>query len=186
MGLDSERHKILKSKIALTLQHQILNGKCPSHIISGLSKGKQYTGVHIQANVLPISCHDRHWPWRNTERYNTMFIFMYDHPLWWKSIIIIKNKQSHLHGIVIRLGGFSHHYKFTWGSGSHHGRLESLVITCTQLCWKHSDPNLRRQCFLHMMAKDHLLEDDGLDKTIAAKMLGMLPPVDCWGLGSWW
>ena len=28
----------------------------------------------------------------------------------------------------------SHPYKFTWGSGSHHGRLESLVITCTYLC----------------------------------------------------
>ena len=33
---------------------------------------------------------------------------MYDHPLWWKSIIIIKNEPepSNLHGIVLRLGGF--------------------------------------------------------------------------------
>ena len=42
------------------------------------------------------------------EHYSTMFIFIYDHPLWWKSIIIIKNKPetSNLHGIVLRLGGF--------------------------------------------------------------------------------
>ena len=50
--------------------------------------------------------------WRNTDtaKYynNTMFIFMYDHPLWWKSIIIIKNKLEpiNLHGIVLTLGGF--------------------------------------------------------------------------------
>ena len=58
--------------------------------------------------------HDRHWPRRNTnlydtaERYSTMLIFMYDHPLSWKSIIIIMNKPEpiHLHGIVGRLGGF--------------------------------------------------------------------------------
>ena len=112
--LDSQRQEILKSNIALTLQHQILNGKCPSHIIPGLSKSKQYTGVHIQTNVLPILCHDIHSPWRNTdlcdtvERYSTMFIFMCYHPLWWKSIIIIKNKSEprHLHGIVLRLGVF--------------------------------------------------------------------------------
>ena len=113
MGLDSQRQEIL-SKIALTLQHQIL--KCLSHIIPGLSKGKQYTEVNIQANVLSILCHDRHWPWRNTdlcdtaERYSTMFIFMYDHILCWKSIVTIKNKSepSNLHGIVLslRLGGF--------------------------------------------------------------------------------
>ena len=37
-----------------------------------------------------------------------MFIFMYDHPLWWKSIVINKNKAEprHLHGIVLRLDGF--------------------------------------------------------------------------------
>ena len=78
-------------------------------------KNKQYTGFHIQASVLTILCHDRHRPWRNTdlcdtaERYSTMLIFfMYDHPLWRKSIIIIKNKPepSHLHGIVLRFGGF--------------------------------------------------------------------------------
>ena len=77
-------------------------------------KSKQYTGVHIQANVLSILCHDVHWPWRNAdlcdtaEHYSTMFIFIYDHTLWWKSIIIIKNKPetSNLHGIVLRLGGF--------------------------------------------------------------------------------
>ena len=70
--------------------------------------------VHIQTNVLPILCHDRHSPWRNTdlcdtaEHYSTMFIFMCDHPLRWKSIIIIKNKSEprHLHGIVQRLGVF--------------------------------------------------------------------------------
>ena len=74
--------------------------KYPSHIIPGLLKRKQYIGIHIQASVLSILCHDRHWPWRNTglcgiaKRNSTMFIFMYDHPLWWKSIIIIKNKQG--------------------------------------------------------------------------------------------
>ena len=47
---------------------------------------------------------------------------------------------------------------------SHHGRLESLGITCTYLCWKHSDPHLRRQCFLHLVVKSHLLEDDVLTK----------------------
>ena len=114
MGLGSQGHERLKSKIALTLQHQILSGKCPSHIIPGLSKSKQYTGVHIQANVLSILYHDRHWSWRNTdlcdtaERYSTMFVFMYDHSLWRKSIIIINNKPepSNLYGIVLRLGGF--------------------------------------------------------------------------------
>ena len=115
MGLDSQRHEIAKSKIALTLQHHIVSGKCHSDIIPGLSKSKQYTAIHIQASVLSIVCHDRHWPWRNTDlcdtakHCSTMFIFMYDHPLWWKSIIIIiKNKPepSNLQGIVMRLGGF--------------------------------------------------------------------------------
>ena len=77
-------------------------------------KSQHYTGTHVQASVLSILCHDRYWPWRNTylcdtaKRYSTMFIFMYDHPLWWKSIIIIKNKPepSNLHGIVLRLNGF--------------------------------------------------------------------------------
>ena len=113
--LDSQRQEILKSNTALTLQHQILNGKCPSHIIPGLAKSKQYTGVHIQTNVLPILCHDRHSPGRNTdlwdtaEHYSIMFIFMCDHPLWWKSIIIIKNKSEpwHLHGIVLDLVYFT-------------------------------------------------------------------------------
>ena len=138
MGLNLQRHKILKSKIASTLQQQTLSRECPSHIIPGLSKRKQYTGIHIHASVLFILCHDRHWPWRNTDLcdtakcYSTMFIFMYDHPLCWKSIIIIKNKQepSNLHCIVLRLDGF-HTLKFAWGSGSHHGGLESLVITFT-------------------------------------------------------
>ena len=61
-----------------------------------------------------LSYYDRHWPCRNSdlcyiaECYSTMFTFMFDHPLWWKSIIIIKNKPEprHLHGIVLRLGGF--------------------------------------------------------------------------------
>ena len=39
-------------------EHQILSGKCPSHIIPGLSKSKQYKRVHIQARVLSILCHD--------------------------------------------------------------------------------------------------------------------------------
>ena len=124
VGLDSQRHEIPKSKIALTLQHHIVSGKCHSHIIPGLSKTKQYRAIHIQASVLSIlshwnierhtADHDRHWPWRNTDlcdtakHCRTMFISMYDHPLWWKSIIIIKNKPdpSNLHGIVLRLGGF--------------------------------------------------------------------------------
>ena len=146
VGLDSQRHEIPKSKIALTLQHHIVSGKCHSHVIPGLSKSKHYTAIHIQASVLSILCHDRHWPWRNTDRCDTakhcstMFIFMYDYPLWWKSIIIIKNKpeSSNLHGIVLRLS-----YPYT----SHHGRLESLVITGTYLCWKHIDPHLKRQWF---------------------------------------
>ena len=109
--LDSQRHAILKSEIALTLQHQILSGKCPSHIIPGLSKRKQYTWIHFHASVLSILCHERHWPRRNIDlcntakRYSTMFMCMYDHPFWWDSIIIIKNKPepSNLHGIVPRL-----------------------------------------------------------------------------------
>ena len=111
MGLDSQRHKIPKSKIALTLQLHIIRGKCNSLIIPGLSKSKQYTAIHIQAGVLSILCHDRHWPWRNTDlcdtvkHCGTMFIFMYDHSL---SIIIIKNKpeSNNLRGIVLRLGRF--------------------------------------------------------------------------------
>ena len=192
MGLDSQGHEILKSKIALTLQHQILSGKCPSHIIPGLSKSKQYTGVHIQASVLSILCHDIHWPWRNTdlcdtaEHYSTMFIFMYDHPLWWKSIIIIKNKPetSNLHGIVLRLGGF--HTLISLLEVVDHIMAGWSLWSLLALRLKHSDWNLRRQCFLHRVVKGHLLEDDGLNKTIAAKMLGMFPPVACWGLGSWW
>ena len=101
-------------QIAVTLQHQILSVKCLSHIIPGLSKSQHYTGIHVQVSVLSILCHGRYWPWRNTylcntaKRYSTLFIFMYDHPLWWKSIIIIKNKPepSNLHGIVLRLNGF--------------------------------------------------------------------------------
>ena len=185
MGLGSQRHEILKSKIALTLQHQILSGKCQSHITPGLSKSKQYTGVHIQAGVLSILCHDIHWPWRNTdlcntdEHYSTMFIFMYDHPLWWKSIIIIKNKTetSNLHGrfhTLISLLEVVDRIMAGWSLGHY-----------LHLGWKRSDSNLRRQCFLHRVVKGHLLEDDGLNKTIAAKMIGMFPPVDCWGLGSW-
>ena len=46
-GLDSQRHELLKFKIALSLQHQILSEKCPSHIIPGLSKSKQYRGINI-------------------------------------------------------------------------------------------------------------------------------------------
>ena len=101
-------------QIALTLQHQIFSGKCPSHTIPGLSKSKHYTGIHIQVSVLFILCHDRLWPWRNpylcntAKRYSTMFIFVYDNPLWWKYIIITKNKPkpSNLHGTVLRLDGF--------------------------------------------------------------------------------
>ena len=44
--------------------------------------------------------------------------------------------------------GFHTLCEFPWGSRSHHGRLESLVITCTHLCWKHSDSHLWRQSFL--------------------------------------
>ena len=114
VGLNLQGHEILKSKIALTLHHQTLNGKCPSHIIPGLSKCKQYTGIHIQASVLSSICHDRHWPWGDTDlwdtakHYSTMLIFMYDHPLWWKSIIIIKNElePSNLHCFVPRRDGF--------------------------------------------------------------------------------
>ena len=79
------------SKIASTLHPQTLSGKIPSHIIPGLSKPKQYTEIYIQASVLSILCHDRHWTRRNTDLcdtakcYSTMFTFMYDHPLWWKS-----------------------------------------------------------------------------------------------------
>ena len=35
--------------------------------------------------------------------------------------------------------------------------------------------------FLHRLVRGHLLEDDGLNKTIAAKMIGMLSPVDSLG-----
>ena len=110
--------------------------------LPGLSKSKRYT--RIRASVLSILCHDRHWPWRNTDlcdtakRYSTMFIFMYDHPSWWKS----RAKQPARHCAMTWWN--SHHYKFTWGCGSHHDRLESLVMTCTYLCWKHMDPHLRR------------------------------------------
>ena len=55
---------------------------------------------------------------------------------------------------------------------SHHGRLESLVVTCTYLCWKHSDPHLRRQYFLQWMVKSHLLEDDVLTKLQLPRCLG--------------
>ena len=120
-----------------------------------LSKSKQYTGVHIPAIVLSILCHDMHWPWRNSdlcdiaEHYSTRLIFMYDHPVWWKSIIIIKNKPetSNLHGIVLRLGGFHtlisllevvDHIMAGWSFGHY-----------LHLGWKHSHSNLRRQCFLH-------------------------------------
>ena len=40
-----------------------------------------------------------------------------------------RDKQSTWH--CAKAWWVSHPYKFTWGSGSHHGRLESLVITCT-------------------------------------------------------
>ena len=50
--------------------------------------------------------------------------------------------------IVPRLGGFHTLCEFHWGSRSHHGRLVSLVITCTHSCWKHSDSHLWRQGFL--------------------------------------
>ena len=91
VGLNLQRHEILKSKIASPLQPQTLSGKFPSHTIPGFAKPKQYTRIHIRASVLSILCHDRHWPWRNSDLcdtakcYSTMFIFMYDHPLWWKS-----------------------------------------------------------------------------------------------------
>ena len=83
----------------------------PHHSWS-LKKQAVHRGSH--SGQCAILCHDRHWPWRNTdlcdtaEHFSTMFIFMYDHPLWWKSIIIIKNKPKprHLHGNVLRLGGF--------------------------------------------------------------------------------
>ena len=112
-----------EARIAVTIQHQIFSGKCLSHIIPGFLKSKHYTGIHIQASVLSILCHDRHWPWRNTylcdtaKCYSTMFIFMYDYSSWWKSIIIIKNKPepSILHGIVLRLDGF-------------HTRINSLEV----------------------------------------------------------
>ena len=37
-----------------------------------------------------------------------MLIFMYDHPLWWKSIFTIKSKPEpgNLHGILLKIGGF--------------------------------------------------------------------------------
>ena len=99
--------------MALTLQHHILSGQCTSHIIP-VSKSKQYTGIHIQATVLSILYHDIYWPGRNTglrdtdKRCSTMFIFMNDHPLWWKSIIIIKSKPEpgNLHDILLKLVDF--------------------------------------------------------------------------------
>ena len=169
MGLDSQRHEIPKSKIALTLQHHIVSGKCHSHIIPGLSKSKKYTAIYIQVSVLSILCHVRLWPWRNTDlcdtakHCSTMFILMYDHPLWWKPIITIENKPepSNLHGILLRLGGF-------------HTLINLLEIASWQvrvfghylhlLMLKHSDPHLRRQCLLHWVVKSHLLEDDVLTK----------------------
>ena len=110
--LDALTHSM--KRVILQTIYRIDSGKCHSHIIPGLSKSKQYTGVHIQASVLSILCHDIHWHWRNTdlcniaEHYSTMLIFMYDRPLWWKFIIIIKNKPetSNLHDIVLRFGGF--------------------------------------------------------------------------------
>ena len=74
-------------QIALTIQHQILSGKCLSHINHGLWKSKHYTGIHIHASVLYILCHDRHWPWRNTylcdtaKCYSTMIILYGGSPL---------------------------------------------------------------------------------------------------------
>ena len=95
-------------------KQQTLSGKCPSHINPSLSKRKLYTEIHIQAHVLSSLCHNKHWPWRSTDlcdtakHYSTMCIFMCDHPLWWKSIVIIKNKPepSNLHCILLRLCGF--------------------------------------------------------------------------------
>ena len=83
----------------------------PHHSWS-LKKQAVHRGSHPGQCAVYV-CHDIHWPWRKTdlcdtaEHYSTMFIFMYDHPLWWKSIII-KNKPEtrNLHGIVLRLGGF--------------------------------------------------------------------------------
>ena len=40
-----------------------------------------------------------------------------------------RDKQSAWH--CAKAWWISHPYKFTWGSGSHHGRSESSVITCT-------------------------------------------------------
>ena len=190
MGLDSQRHEIPKSKIALTLQHHIVSGKCHSHIIPGLSKSKQYTAIHIQASVLSILCHDRHWPWRNTDlcdtakHCSTMFIFMYDHLLWWKPIIIIKNKPepSNLHGILLGLGGFHTLINLLEIASWQVSLWSLLALTYAKTQW----PTSLEAMFLTLGGEKPSTGRWCLNKIKAAKMLRMLTPVDCWGLGSWW
>ena len=190
MGLNLQRHEILKSKIASTLQPQTLRGKFPSHIIpQNPSSTQRFTfrpvcclsyamidigpGETLIFAILPsatVPCS------------SLCMIILYGG----SPINITKNKPgpSNLHCIVIRLGGF-HTLKICLGYWITSWGVESLVITLTYA--ENTVTHLRRQCFLHRVVRGHILEDDGLNKLyIAAKMLGMIPPVDSLGPGSWW
>ena len=139
---------------------------------------------------------DKHWPLRNVHFFNTdlwdtaelhriMPIAMYDYSLWWRAMTTNKNKLEPSMSLCQDLVDFIPFYEFPWDSRSHHGRLESLVITCTHLCWNYSDSHLWRQGFLlggerpstgRWWSQENRSCQDDWDTL----------PVDCWRPGIWW
>ena len=189
MGLNLQRHEILKSKIASTLQPQTLSGKFPSHIIPGLSKPKQ--GFTFR----PVCCLS--YAMRDIGPGETLIfailpsatvpcsslciVILYGG----SPITIIKNKPvpSNLHCIVLRLDEL-HTLKICLGQWITSWRV-GVFGHYFYLCWKYSDTS-QMAMFLTHGGERPSTGRWWFNKTIAAKMLGIIPPVDSLGPGSWW
>ena len=163
--LNSQRYEILEAqdctdptasldlqwKVSLFLHstYHYWSLKMPAiHIGSYPGQCAVYLMPVINIGALEKCAFCQHWSLRyckarqnHVHRYVWLFIMVEGH-----------DHQQKLIGaqyvIVPRLGGYHTLCEFPWGIRSHHGRLESLVITCTHLWWKHSDSHLWRQGFL--------------------------------------
>ena len=123
--------------------------------------------------------------WDTAKLYSIIPIVMCDYSLWWRAMTTSKHKSepsmslcqdledsipcvSFLEVVDLIMAGYS-----LWSL---------LALTYAENTVTH----IFGGTVSYRVVRGHLLADDDLNKIVAAKMLGMPLPVDCWRPGIWW
>ena len=155
-----------------------------------------HIGSYPGQRAVNLNASDKHWPLRNVHFVNTdlwdtakfhriMSIAMYDYSLWWRAVTTNENKSERSMSLCQDLVDFILFVSFLkvvdhtmagWSLWS------LLALTYAENTMTH----IFGGKVSYWVVRGHLLADNGLEKIVAAKMIGMPLPVDCWRPGIWW